>query len=92
VSAEGSRNSAGSVIAGSEDETVGQAARDDAVLAGQIIVSGDLQDDTDVEAVTAALREFAADIWPRAVIRSKGFQRPADGFDMCASPVGSDLS
>jgi hypothetical protein len=60
VSAEGGQNSAGSVIAGSDGETVGHAARDDAALAGQIIVSVDLQDETHVEAVTAALREFSA--------------------------------
>jgi len=65
VSAEGSQNSAGSVIAGSDDQTVGQAARDDAALAGQIIVSVELQDDTHVDAVSAALREFAADLTSR---------------------------
>lgn len=65
VSAEGSQNSAGSVIAGSDDETVDQAARDDSALAGQIIVSVDLQDDTHVDAVSAVLREFAADLTSR---------------------------
>ncbi|MEC3947721.1 hypothetical protein [Sphingobium sp. HWE2-09] len=60
ISTEGDQNSAGSMIAGSDGETVGQAARDDAALAGRIIVSVDLQDEAHVEAVTAAMREFAA--------------------------------
>ncbi|WP_216094844.1 hypothetical protein [Sphingobium phenoxybenzoativorans] len=64
VSAEGDQNSSGSVIAGSDGETVGQAAREDGALAGQIIVSVDLQDETHAEAVKAALREFAKDMSP----------------------------
>lgn len=62
VSAAGEDNSVGNATAGADSATVGEVARDDAPLAGNIIVSVDLQDETHVEAVTAALREFAAKI------------------------------
>jgi len=62
VAAEGSQNSAGNVIAGSDGETVGQAARNDAALAGKITVSVDLQNETLVAEVNAVMREFAAAI------------------------------
>lgn len=55
VSAEGPDNSAGTAVNGADASTVGQAARDDAPLGGQILVSVDLQDDTHIDAVKAAL-------------------------------------
>jgi hypothetical protein len=62
VSAEGPENSAGNTLAGADGQTIGQAARDDAPLAGAILVSVDLQDETHVDAVNAAFTEFERNI------------------------------
>lgn len=58
----GAENSAGSMRDGADGSSIGQSARDDAALAGAIMVSVDLQNDGDEDRVTAALREFGAEI------------------------------
>ncbi|NML13212.1 hypothetical protein HHL08_24360 [Sphingobium sp. AR-3-1] len=62
VAASGPDNSAGNRTGGADSETVDQDERDDAPLAGGIMVSIDLQDDAKVEVVTAALEEFGAQL------------------------------
>lgn len=62
VTASGPDNSAGNRLGGADSETVDQDERDDVPLAGGIMVSIDLQDDAKVEAVTAALEEFGAQL------------------------------
>lgn len=62
VAASGPDNSAGNRTGGADSETVDQDERDDAPLAGGIMVSIELQDDAKVEVVTAALEEFGAQL------------------------------
>ena len=62
VSAEGSDNSAGTAAGGADGSAIGQAARDDVPLAGPIMVSVDLQDETHVDVVRTALAEFETQV------------------------------
>ena len=58
VVAAGTENTAGSAVSGSDREAIGQDARADAPLAGDISVSVDLQDSTHSQAVVATFAEF----------------------------------
>lgn len=62
VTAFGPDNSAGNRVGGADSGTPDQPERNDALLAGGILVSIDLQDEAKVEVVTAALEEFGAQL------------------------------